>query len=171
VLGPSDQPTSTPPELRAAPGARRCCLWDGWPSRDRAVDAPAVQDVPAWDGFVAWLFEGVVKTAWSPGESELCRVPLTLLRAKQRDVDLIAHGQLSPQRVDRRYAAFWKHPLLGCGRSTAVSTEGADSSPMDWGSAPEACEIGGLGTLCAVLRDGPSERASGLAVPAAGGTT
>jgi len=29
----------------------------------------------------------------------------------------------------------------------AVFTEGVDSSPLDWGSAPEACENGGLGTL------------------------
>jgi hypothetical protein len=28
-----------------------------------------------------------------------------------------------------------------------VFTEGADSSPTDWGSVSEACEIGGLGTL------------------------
>ena len=39
---------------------------DGWPSRDRAVDGPAVQDAPAWDGFVAWLSEGSVLTVlWS----------------------------------------------------------------------------------------------------------
>jgi hypothetical protein len=36
-----------------------CCLGDGWPFRDRAVDAPAVQDVPAWDGVVAWLLKVV----------------------------------------------------------------------------------------------------------------
>ena len=41
-------------------------LGDGWPSLDRAVDAPALQDVPAWDGFVAWLSEGSVLTVlWS----------------------------------------------------------------------------------------------------------
>ena len=38
-------------------------------------------------------------------------------------------------------------PLRRCGRSMAVFTEGVDSSPLDWGSAPEACENGGLGTL------------------------
>lgn len=38
-------------------------------------------------------------------------------------------------------------PLRRCGRSTVVFTEGVDSGPMDWGSASEACEIGGLGTL------------------------
>ena len=46
-----------------------------------------------------------------------------------------------------------------CGRSMVVFTEGADSSPLDWGSASEACEIGGLGTLNVVMRDGSSERA------------
>ena len=106
-----------------------------------------MQDVPAWDGFVAWLSEGSVLTVlWSLVICELCRVPLTLLQAKQRDVDLIAHGQLSPQRDDRRYAVFRKHSLPRCGRSTAASTEGVDSGPSDRGSAPEACEIGGLGT-------------------------
>ena len=28
----------------------RMPLGDGWPSRVRAVDAPALQDVPAWEG-------------------------------------------------------------------------------------------------------------------------
>ena len=53
--------------------------------------------------------------------------------------------------------------LRGCGRSSVVFTEGADSSPQDWGSVSEACEIGGLGTLFAALRDGSSERARCLA--------
>lgn len=39
--------------------ARNLCplmpLGDGWPSLDRAVDEPALQDVPAWDGIVAWF--------------------------------------------------------------------------------------------------------------------
>lgn len=73
---------------------------------------------------------------------------MTLLRAMQRDVDLIAHGQFSLQRIDRRYAAFWQHHW--CGRSSVVFTEGVDASPLDWWNAPEACEIGGLGTLDAV---------------------
>jgi hypothetical protein len=92
---------------------------------------------------------------------------MSLLRAMQRDVDLIAYGQFSPQRIDRRYAAFWQHPR--CGRSSVVFTEGVDASPPDWWNAPEACEIGGLGTPNAVLRDGSPERARGLAVPATGG--
>jgi hypothetical protein len=69
----------------------------------------------------------------------------------QRDVDLIAYGQFSLQPANRRYAAF-RQPLSGgCGRPLVVFTEGADSSPLDWGSVPEACEIGGLGTLVAAL--------------------
>jgi hypothetical protein len=65
----------------------------------------------------------------------------------QRDVDLIAYGQFSLQPAARRYATFWQPLFRGCGRSSVVFTEGADSSPLDWGSASEACEIGGLGTL------------------------
>ena len=42
-------------------------------------------------------------------------------------------------------------PSGRCGRSTVVSTEGVDSGPLDRGSAPGACEIGGLGTLEAVF--------------------
>lgn len=52
-----------------ASGARGCCLGDGWPSRDRAVDAPALQDVPAWDGIVAWLSRrATVRNPLEPGE-------------------------------------------------------------------------------------------------------
>src|ERR1700749_347464 len=42
---------------------------DGWPSRGRAVDAPALQDVPAWDGIVAWLSRSVTmkRTPLEPG--------------------------------------------------------------------------------------------------------
>jgi hypothetical protein len=47
VLGP-------PGDRRRLCPDRSCCplmpLGDGWPSLVRAVDAPAVQDVPAWDG-------------------------------------------------------------------------------------------------------------------------
>lgn len=97
------------------------------------------------------------------------RAPLSLLRAMQRDVDLIAYGQFSLQPANRRYATFWQPLSGGCGRSSVVFTEGADSSPPDWGSVPEACEIGGLGTLVAALRGGSSERARRPAVVAAEG--
>ena len=44
-------------------------------------------------------------------------------------------------------------PLRRCGRSSVVFTEGVDSGPLDRGNAPEACEIGGLGTLgCGACR-------------------
>jgi hypothetical protein len=91
-------------------------------------------------------------------------------------VDLIAYGQFGLQKVHWRYTTSWKPPLsspLGekrvRGRSLVVSSEGVDSSPLDWRSAPEACEIGGLGTLSAVpLLTGRPEWARGLAVPATG---
>ena len=91
-----------------ASGARGCCLGDGWPSRDRAVDAPALQDVPAWDGIVAWLSRRA--NPLEPGEVSFCRVPLTLLQAMQREVDLIAYGQFSPQQATWRSAAFRQPP-------------------------------------------------------------
>jgi len=50
-----------------------------------------------------------------------------------------------------------------------VFTEGADSSPTDWGSVSEACEIGGLGTLDVQLWDGLPERARCLVACAAEG--
>ena len=37
-----------------------------------------------------------------------------------------------------------------------VSTEGTDSSPLDWGNVSEACEIGGLGTLGSEAAGRPS---------------
>ena len=73
-------------------------------------------------------------------------MPLTLLQAMQRDVDLIANVPIqsatSHLEIRRVLAALFARS----GRSPVVFTEGADSSPLDWGSAPEACEIGGLGT-------------------------
>jgi len=60
-------------------------------------------------------------------------------------------------------------PLWRCGRSSVVFTEGADSSPTDWGSVSEACEIGGLGTLAVALRGGSSARTGRPAVAAAEG--
>jgi hypothetical protein len=67
-------------------------LGDGWPSQVRAVDAPALQDVPAWEGKCGlaqrlWTGKG---TNCESGKREPCRVPLTLLQAMQRGVDLIA---------------------------------------------------------------------------------
>ena len=58
----------------------------------------------------------------------------------------------------------------GCGRSTVVFTEGVDSGPLDRGSAPEACEIGGLGTL-ACDTDRRCAREGGVCGLAAEGTT
>jgi hypothetical protein len=64
----------------ACPRCPQLDLGEGWPSRDRAVDAPAWQDVPAWEGIAAWLLErGFVAPfgAWMKSR----RAPLTLLRA------------------------------------------------------------------------------------------
>ena len=91
-------------------------LGDGWPSRDLAVDAPAWQDGPARDGIAAWFYGGATRPSRTWKESR--RAPLTLLRAMQRDVDLIAFGQFCLQPANRRYAAFWQpsfevRPLVG----------------------------------------------------------
>lgn len=97
---------------------------------------------------------------------------MTLLWAMKRDVDLIAClGQFSLQPAYWRSATFWQPSLERCGRSMVVFTEGADSSPMDWGNVSEACEIGGLGTLDAQLRDGSPERVRCLGGLCGGGTT
>jgi hypothetical protein len=67
--------------------------------------------------------------------SEPCRVPLTLLQAMQRGVDLIAIVPIQPatSRLEIRHvlAALSSR----CGRSLVVSTEGADSSPLWTGGA------------------------------------
>ena len=49
ALGPPGHPgvDSALPRLPRAPATP---LGDGWPSHVRAVDAPALQDVPAWEG-------------------------------------------------------------------------------------------------------------------------
>jgi hypothetical protein len=79
--------------------------------------------------------------------SSECRAPLTLpaVNVEGCGSDCL-FGQLSLQPTNWGYAAFWQHPP-GRGRSSVVSTEGVDPSLLDWGTAPEACEIGGLGTL------------------------
>ena len=67
--------------------------------------------------------------------------------------------QIRPQPANRRSAAFWQPSSTRCGRSSVVFTEGFDPGPMDRGSDPEACEIGGLGTLSRWgLRDWPPMR-------------
>jgi hypothetical protein len=90
---------------------------------------------------------------------------LTLLQAMQRGVDLIAvvpiQSATSRSEIRRVPAALFSR----CGRSPVVFTEGADPSPSDWGSVPEACEIGGLGTLVLgavgwVAREGEVSRGS-----------
>ena len=68
----------------------------------------------------------------------------------QRDVDLIARGptQSATNQLEiRRVPAAL---LARCGRSPVVSPEEADLGPMDRGKASGACEIGGLGTFCAL---------------------
>jgi hypothetical protein len=65
----------------------------------------------------------------------------------QRDVDLIAYVPNQSAAKPIGDPPRSGSPRSRCGRSSVVSTEGADSSPPDWGKVPEACEIGGLGTL------------------------
>ena len=94
---------------------------------------------------------------------QLCWVHLTLQQAQERDVDLIALGprqSCSSQSEIRRILAAREG-----GRLPVVSTEGADSSPTDWGSVPEACEIGGLGTLDLEVLDSPARKGGCPALP------
>ena len=95
VPGRFSEPSTTVPG-----DALLCCLGDGWPSRDRAVDAPALQDVPAWDGIVAWLLRWVTverPALPEPGRLSFAERICPLLRAMWREVDLIAYGQFSPR--------------------------------------------------------------------------
>jgi hypothetical protein len=116
VLGPPGDRRRLRPERFRLLRFRRSRGVDGWPSRVRAVDAPASQDVPAWEGIVPGSRLGSMEAdrAWKGSR----RAPLTLLRAMQRDVDLMADGQYSLQTANRRYAAFWQpstevRPLAG----------------------------------------------------------
>jgi hypothetical protein len=89
----------------------------------------------------------------------------------QRDVDLIAkwptQSAMSHLEIRRVLAAL----LLRCGRSPVVFTEGVDSGPLDRGSAPEACEIGGLGTLSRGSVGRVAREGEVLAGSCGGGTT
>jgi hypothetical protein len=92
-------------------------------------------------------------------EGQVLQRDLPPQRAMQRDVDLIAYGQLSPQPTLWEIRRVLAKALFGrCGRSSVVFTEGVDLGPLDRGRAPEACEIGGLGTLscgaCGAERSG-----------------
>lgn len=78
--------------------------------------------------------------------TEVPQRPYEAVAGVEEGCGLIAYGQVcyatrrSGIRRVPRSSAFGS-----CGRSLAVSTEGADSSPSDSGKALEACEIGGLG--------------------------
>lgn len=84
----------------------------------------------------------------------------------QRDVDLIAYGPTQSAVKPVGDPPRSGSPRSRCGRSSVVSTEGADSSPPDWGNVSEACEIGGLGTL--VLARVTQSKPQGLARPERG---
>ena len=86
--GTAGRPASTPPPRSAR--CPRMPLGDGWPSRVRAVDAPALQDVPAWEGK---LWPGSLCRFTLPEPSSLTaeRLFRRFLRSMQRDVDLIAN--------------------------------------------------------------------------------
>jgi hypothetical protein len=121
-------------------------LVDGWPSRVRAVDAPAWQDVPAWEGKcgLALLERGPTEPAgvWSKG----CRAPLTLPATDAEGCGSDCQCANSVCRQPTGDTPRSGSPLSRCGRSPVVFTEGSDLGPMDRGRGSEACEIGGLGT-------------------------
>lgn len=88
-----------------------------------------------------------------PALSLVVLQPAARLRAPLRvvtgDVDLMTSGQIRSATKLFGDPPRPGSPLRRCGRSSVVSTEGVDSGPLDRGKAPEACEIGGLGTLAA----------------------
>jgi hypothetical protein len=87
-------------------------LGDGWPSLVRAVDAPAVQDVPAWDGTCGLASSGETRKSL---EVSTCRAFLTLIASGEEGCGYeLPLGQLSLQPVNRRYASF-RQRLLHCG--------------------------------------------------------
>ena len=107
---------------------------DGWPSRDRAVDAPALQDVPSWDGIVAWLSRWVtLGTRWSLEKRAL----QSAFDAVASDAEGGGSDSLWPIQSAKSHLEIRRvlEALLKrrCGRSSVVFTEGADSSPQDWG--------------------------------------
>ena len=148
--------------------ARHLCGWgDGWPSRVRAVDAPALQDVPAREGSAAWLRAGLLSPK-EPGKVSQRVFTVVAGSAEGCGPDSLwpIWFAVSQSEIRRVLAALFG----GCGRSTVVFTEGVDSGPLDRGSAPEACEIGGLGTL-ARDADRRCAREGGVCGLAAEGTT
>ena len=103
---------------------------------------------PLGMGIVAWLFERVTDARWSL-EGQLCSAFLTSAASDGGGCGLAC---LWAKTVCNQSIGDTPHsgsPLRRCGRLLVVFTEGADSSPLDWGSVSEACEIGGLGTLAA----------------------
>ncbi len=120
----------------------------GRPWTERLMRLPC-RMCPLGMGIVAWLFERVTDARLEPGRSASQRVStfaasdgggcgLACLWAKT-----VCNQSIGD--TPRSGSPLWRR-----GRSLVVFTEGADSSPLDWGSVPEACEIGGLGTLAAV---------------------
>jgi hypothetical protein len=86
----------------------------------------------SWPGFVSWSLDSVLQRRfWR-------------LQAVKEDVGLIAYGQIcfATRRLEIRRIPC---RLLEGGRLPAVSSEGADPSPLDSGTALGTCETGGLG--------------------------
>jgi hypothetical protein len=109
---------------------------------DRAVDAPALQDGPAWKGAGLGSYRGEI----SESLNKVPQRPYAAAAGNEEGCGLIAYGQISSQLTVRGSAAFRAaRRSPPCGRLLAVFTEGADSSLPDWGNASETCEIGGLG--------------------------
>ena len=102
--------------------------------------------MPAWERERGLALQRATVTRWSLRLSFAERFP-ALLRAVLRDVDLIALTANSVRNQPIGDPPRPGSPLWRCGRSQVVFTEESDSSPPDWGSVSEACEIGGLGTL------------------------
>jgi len=113
-------------------------LGDGWPSQVRAVDAPASQDVPAWErdrGLAPSL-------GYKPRRILKGRLAAGLFAAAASEGERCGPDGLWPIQLCRKSIEDPPRsggPLRRCGRSQAVFTEGVDPGPVDRGSAPEAC--------------------------------
>jgi hypothetical protein len=121
---------------RALARCPRMPLGDGWPSRVRAVDAPALQDVPAWEGKCGLALRvGRRVTHPEPGKGELRRAPLTLLRAMREGCGSDSPWANSVCNKPLGDPPRSGSPLTRCGRSPVVFTEGADPGPSDRGES------------------------------------
>ena len=117
---------------------------DGRSASVRAVDVPALQDVPAWERSVTWPIRGCRLAPRGLLKSRRARLPAFCGRRRGMWIDCLWPIRFAANDSEiRRTLCRVGMPR---GRLLAVFTEGVDLGPPDRGKASEACEIGGLGT-------------------------